>query len=199
MRIVVVAAVTLVSLVGTALAGLPAYRNGFCVGVGMGFGNASWEWSDSSSFGTRPDEWAGTLNVQIGGALRDDLVLGAAFQGWAKKWIVASDSGVTLGEATVQMGSLTLAVTWWPKNVGAYVRVGAGVGRAQVKLTNGILTNRPGPDTGPAFLGALGYEWRAAEAFAVGAQIETVYLAIDGDIFGNVTVLDGSIQFSWYW
>lgn len=195
MRITLAAVLVAVSLVATAAAGPPPHRGGFYVGVGMGFGNASWEWADTSRYGTAPDEWAGSLNLRLGHALRDDLVLGAEFQGWAKKWFVDSDSI----QATVQMGSIMLAATWWPGNVGPYLRAGAGVGRARAELTDGILAYETGTDTGPALLGAVGYEWRAAEAFAVGAQVEYVYLALDGDVFGDTTVLDGSIQFNWYW
>jgi hypothetical protein len=199
MRIALFAMVVSMCLVARAPAGPPAHRGGLFIGVGMGFGNASWEWADTSNYGTSPDEWAGTINIQLGGALRDDLVLGATFQGWSRKWIVESPAGVQLGEAAVQMGSITLGATWWPGNVGPYVRAGIGMGRGKIELTNGILVANSGSDTGPALLGAAGYEWRAAGAFAVGAQVEYVYLGLDGDAFQSAAVLDGSIQFSWYW
>ena len=182
-----------------AMAGPPPHRTGFFIGFGMGFGMATWEWADPERFGSAPNEWAGTANIHLGGAIREDLVLGAEFQGWAKKWRIERSTGEQLGDATVQMGSLTFAATWWPGNAGLYIRGGAGVGRAMLELDDGSVTVKPSPDSGPALLGAAGYEWRITETFALGPQVEVVYLLLDGDIFGNTTVLDGSMQFNWYW
>jgi hypothetical protein len=182
-----------------APAGPPAHRTGFFIGFGMGLGMASWQWADPSEYGSSPSESAGTGNFRLGGAVRDDLVLGAEFQGWAKKWRIETSAGDRLGDATVQMGSLTFAATWWPGNVGAYIRGGLGIGRARVELDDGNTSVTPDADTGLALLWALGYEWRVTDKFALGPQAEVVYLGVDGDIFGNATVLDGSIQFNWYW
>jgi len=198
--IVVTTAVILAVMVAApAMAGPPAHRTGFYIGLGMGLGMATWDWADPSQFGSAPSEWAGTANFHLGGALRENLVLGAEFQGWAKKWRVERSTGEQLGDVTVQMGSLTFAATWWPGNVGYYLRGGIGIGRARMELDDGNVTVKPAADTGLALLGAMGYEWRITDRFALGPQLEVVYLGVDGDIFGNATVLDGSIQFNWYW
>jgi hypothetical protein len=196
---IVVLVVLVIVLAVPVGAGPPAHRTGFFIGFGLGFGMATWDWADPEQFGSAPSEWAGTGNLHLGGALREDLVLGAEFQGWAKKWRVERSTGEQLADLTVQMGSLTFAATWWPGNVGYYLRGGIGIGRAQVELEDEDGTVKPGPDTGLALLGAMGYEWRIAEKFALGPQVEVVYLGVDGDIFGNATVFDGSIQFNWYW
>jgi len=196
---IVAAAALATALAPAAMAGPPAHRTGFFIGFGLGFGSASWHWADSSEYGSSPDERAGTANFRLGGAIREDLVLGAEFQGWAKKWRIETSTGVQLGEATVQIGSVSLAATWWPGNVGAYIRGGVGIGRAQVELDDGNITVKPSADTGLALLGAVGYEWRITDKFALGPQAEIVYLGVDGEIFGNAMIIDGSIQFNWYW
>ena len=150
------AAAMAAALSAPATAGPPAHRDGFFIGFGLGFGNARWDWADSSEHGASPNERAGTANFRLGGAIREDLVLGAEFQGWAKKWRIETSTGERLGDATVQMGSLTLAATWWPGNVGAYIRGGVGVGRAWLELDDGTITVKPDADTGLALLGALG-------------------------------------------
>jgi len=196
---IVVAMAVMAALAAPVMAGAPAHRTGFFIGFGLGFGNAVWDWADPSVYGSSPDERAGTGSFRLGGALREDLVLGVEFQGWAKKWRVETSTGDQLGDVTVQMGSVSIAATWWPGNVGGYIRGGVGIGRAGVELDDGNVSVKPDADIGPALLGAVGYEWRVAGKFALGPQVEVVYLGVDGDIFGNAMVLDASIQFNWYW
>ncbi|MCH7548950.1 MAG: autotransporter domain-containing protein [Candidatus Krumholzibacteriota bacterium] len=101
------------------------------------------------------------------------------------------------------MGTLTLGATYFPGNIGLYVRggVGAAIGRSDVDEITATLLQVPGETTefGPALLAAVGYEWRVTDRFAVGPQVEITYAAIDGDLIGEPLVVDGSIQFNWYW
>jgi len=172
-------------------------RSGFFVGFGLGSGNAAWDWTDSAT-GGNPSENSGILNFRIGAAVRDNLILGLEGTSWAKRWEVQSSSGTGLGEFTVTFVLTTFGVTFFPGNNGFYVKGGVGVAAAVSEIkSDGNTTNTT--DRGYGLLGALGYEWRLTQKFALAPQVEVAYLGIDGDIFQDVAIVNGSVQMNWYW
>lgn len=63
----------------------------------------------------------------------------------------------------------------------------------------GVPVNVSKTDNGWAFLAAGGYEWRLTTKFAMGPQVEFVYLGLGGELIDKATIVNGSLQFNWYW
>jgi opacity protein-like surface antigen len=200
--VMITTALCICASASAAWAGKPHERQGFFVGFGFGAGAATWEWTDPD-FGNNPGEVSGTLNLRLGGALRDNLVLGVEFQGWAKRWSLLTSGGVEIGETVITLGSVTFASTWFPGNMGVYLRGGIGVSWARWEIKQTLFTAVPGTleatDTGIGILGATGYEWRVTDKFTIGPQVEISWYAIDGDFIKDPFIIDVSIQFNWYW
>jgi opacity protein-like surface antigen len=189
-------------MTAAAWAQKPQNRSGFFVGVGFGAGAATWEWANPD-FGDSPSEGNGTLNLRLGGAVSDNFVLGAEFQGWAKRWSLLTTGGTDVGETTITLGSISLAATWFPGNIGVYLRGGVGVSWARWEIKQALFTQLSATleatDTGIGFLGATGYEWRVTEKFAIGPQVEIAWYAIQGDFIKEPFIVEVSIQSNWYW
>jgi hypothetical protein len=53
-------------------------------------------------------------------------------------------------------------------------------------------------DNGFGLLGAFGYEWRLTPKFAMGPEVEFVYLNVGGE-FGAANYVSGTWMLNWYW
>ncbi|MDH3197212.1 MAG: autotransporter outer membrane beta-barrel domain-containing protein [Candidatus Krumholzibacteria bacterium] len=197
-------AATLATLVltGAAHAGKPHDRTGFFIGFGFGGGSASWDWKDPD-WGS-PDEWSGIGNFRIGGAVKPNLVLHLESSAWVKQWdVVDGSSGGKIGEADLTLSAVTFAATFFPGNMGFYLRGGLGFATANATFSlgsaGGLSVKAESTDTGLGLVAATGYEWRLTDKFAMGPQVELVFLGIDGDLIDNALFVDGSLQFNWYW
>lgn len=189
-------------LLGATSAGAtkPHDRGGFFIGFGLGVGAAGWDWANDLD--DEPGEGSGVAQFRLGGALRDNLVLGFELSSWVKKWELQSGS-LDVGDVTANFSAATFAATWFPGNVGFFVKGGVGAATAKGEVDIDI----PGleflsfdeVDEGLALLAATGYEWRLTDKFALGPQVEVVFLAIDGDVVKDVVFIDGAMQFNWYW
>jgi hypothetical protein len=182
-------------IAGTALAE-PHTRNGLC--LGLGFGLQSVSWSDAN--GDRNVEGSGTGNARAGYAIRPDLVLGLEFWGWAKEYEIGID---TLSVPVhIRLTATTVGVTYFPGNTGFYMRLGAGIayGRAEVSAPPSVDVAAAGveTDTGIAVALAPGYEWRLTPKFALGGQMDLVYLGLSGAL-ENAFGYGVNAQFNWYW
>jgi hypothetical protein len=191
-------AFSLMAIASTASATRPHVRNGFYIGFGLGAGHATWDWAvpDTDS----PSEGSGVGNFRIGGAVRDDVTIGLESSAWVKDYDLEV-GGATVGNARASFSAVTFAATWFPGNRGAYLRGGVGfaTARGEVHFDELAFVGLEATDKGAAILAAGGYEWRLSDKFAVGPQVEFVYLGIDGDVVHNVSIIDGSAQFTWYW
>lgn len=175
-------------------------RNGFFVGFGLGAGNATWDWTFESD--DSPSEGSGTVHLRVGGAPRSDLLLGLEVAVWARNYDVVA-AGVNVADVKVTFSATTFAATWFPGDLGWFLRGGVGFASARGEVD----VNIPVPDSfsieqseeGVAVLGATGYEWRLTRKFAVGPEVEVFYLGVDGDVVKDVVVVDGSMEFTWYW
>ena len=180
----------------------PQYRDGFFLGFGFGAGVARWDWTDPD-LGDGPREGSGTFNARAGYAVRDDLILGVDSVVWRKRWKVFTKSGVELGSATVSLGTIALAATYFPGNMGLYIRGGVGLGleRSSVTDSTAALLQIPEGTTcaGLGLLGATGYEWRVTDKFAIGPQVGIAYLPIESELIKDAVIGDVSVQFNWYW
>ncbi len=189
---VVLAVGAALALQATAVfAGNPHERNGFYIGFGLGLGSANWT-EGSALDGSSEDSGGGAVNFRIGGAIRRDVLIGLESSTWAR-----SENGATLGFQAV-----TAAVTYFPGNVGAYLRGGFGFGSSNFEVDTqvfGLPVNVSETDSGWALLAAGGYEWRLSNKFALGPEIEFVYFGLRGELIDTVGIINGTLQFNWYW
>lgn len=177
----------------------PANRNGVFLGFGLGVGNATWNWG--LDLDNSPNEVSGTLHLRAGTALRRDLVVGLEFAAWVKDYDLEAE-GAVVGDARASFSATTLAATWFPGNLGWYLRGGLGLALAHGKADFGL----PGfgvridnEERGIALLGATGFELRLTRRFAVGPEVELFYLGMSGDGVDDIVVVDGAMEFTWYW
>lgn len=192
-------ALLILSLAVTAEAGRPHKRTGLALGFGLGGGTAAWDWSQPV-FGNA-NEGSGTGNVRIGGAIRQDLVLGLEASAWAKNYDILV-AGQSVGTAKVTFSTTTFAGTWYPGGGGYFVRGGVGLAAAKLEVTFpvGPFDSAQHTDSGVGLLAATGYEWRLTDKFAMGPQVELAFLGIHGgELVGNVLIVDGGLEFNWYW
>jgi hypothetical protein len=188
---ILVAAAGLVLQSSPARAGKPPNRSGFYIGFGLGFGSANWtEGSDLD--GSSEDSGGGAVNFRLGGAIRQNVIMGMELSTWARN----EDN------ATLTFQAATAAVTYFPGNVGAYLRGGFGFGSSSFEVdvdVEGSRVNISKTDSGWVILGAGGYEWRLSNKFAMGPQIEVVYLGLAGELIDTASLINGTLQFNWYW
>jgi hypothetical protein len=178
--------------VSPAVAGKYAHsRDGFFIGFGLGLGNAG-----ANLNGLDPDrENSGTGNFRLGWAIANNTTLGLESSSWMKTYGNIDGAGTDLkltGTVT------TFALTYFPQNIGFYLRGGLGVATGTAKLENGVLSISD-TETGLGLLGALGYEWRLTQKFALGPQFQYAYLNIGGDGTESVDFVSATLQMTWYW
>ena len=167
---------------GSAGAQNPPERNGFFLGFNLGGGSAGVS-GDSDRLG-------GTdLNLRLGGAIKDDLLLGLEISSW-----IRDESGTT-----VFFDAYTAALTFFPGNKGFFLRGGVGIGSTsfETDLGGGVTASKD--ESGFGAMAAAGYEWRLTKKFALGPQIEFVYLNIGGDLVDTANFVDATLGFNWYW
>ncbi|MFQ5511143.1 MAG: outer membrane beta-barrel protein [Candidatus Krumholzibacteriia bacterium] len=174
-----------------ALAGSHAHsRNGFLLGLGLGWGNAGAEVQ-----GLNPDRAnSGSGNFRLGWALNDRVTIGLENTAWIKDFEIAGTTADLRMTGTVT----AFAVTVFPHNMGFYLRGGIGVATGAAKITSGNFTF-DGTETGFGALASFGYEWRLAAKFALGPQFQYAYLNIDGDGTNSVDFVSLTGQATWYW
>ncbi|HET6347755.1 MAG TPA: outer membrane beta-barrel protein [Candidatus Krumholzibacteria bacterium] len=170
------------SMAGSARAQNPPERNGFFLGFNVGGGSAK--------ISSDPNREGGSdFNLRLGGAIKDDLLIGLEISSWLK-----DQSGTT-----VFFDAYTAALTYYPGNQGFFVRGGVGVGSVTVQsdLGGGVSVSKN--ENGFGAMAAAGYEWRLTKKFALGPQAEYVYLNIGGDLVDTANFFDATLGFNWYW
>jgi len=155
-------------------------RGGFFIGFGVGGGAAT------------PDtdidyEGGATANLRGGWALKDDLTLGLESSLWWKE-----EGGVT-----VTFSATTAGVTYYPGNVGFFVKAGAGLGSIELSASSGG-TTVTATETGFALLTGVGYEHRMTTKFALGVEGNYSYLNVVDELSGT-NFLGAALIFNWYW
>jgi hypothetical protein len=172
------------------LAERPHQRNGFFIGFGVGGGSAQWEDGADRAGG-------GVGKFRIGYAVAPNWTVGLESSGWLKR----EDAGI-VGELTLLYNVSTFGVTYFPGNRGAFLK--GGIGFATASFEDIGYVQGPGSgkfeigQSGYGFLGAIGYEWRLTEKFAIGPEVEIVYLSV-GDPFKDANYLSAAFMMDWYW
>jgi hypothetical protein len=188
---ILVAAVGVLVISTPVLGGKPHDRSGFFIGFGLGFGGANFT-TGSALDGSSDDSGGGAGNFRLGGALNQKVLLGIESSAW-----VRSEDNETLSFSAV-----TAALTVYPGNIGAYIRGGFGFGSSTYEVkgeVSGVPVDVSKTDSGWTFLGAGGYEWRLTDKFALGPQLEVVYLGLGGDLIDSASLVNVTLQFDWYW
>lgn len=189
MRRTTLAAIAILSLLvsGVAWAGdNPHHHGGFFIGFNLGAGTAD---VTVPSEGDADREWGAAADFRLGGAVTENLLLGLESSGWAKE-----EDGSTLSLSTLAFG-----VTYYPGETGFFLRGGIGFASSsyEFELSNGFTQSKT--ETGFGLQGAMGYEWRLTQKFAMGPQVEYVYLNIGGDLVDTANFFDATLGFNWYW
>ena len=186
-RLIVTLVAALSCTAGVAWAGQhPHDHTGFFIGFNLGAGSAD---ISIPNFVDTDREWGGAGNFRIGGAIKNNLLLGAESSAWVK-----DENGTT-----VSLSSLAFAVTYYPGELGFFLRGGAGFATSsvEVEIANGYTQSKS--ETGFGLQAAMGYEWRLTKKFAMGPQVEFVYLNIGGDLVDTANFFDATLGFNWYW
>jgi hypothetical protein len=185
-RVLAAGIVAVMACSGVAFAGShPQDHHGFFIGFNLGAGTAQIK-NDS---GSSEHEWGGAGNLRLGGAVKNNLLLGAEFTGWTK-----DQDG-----STVSLSSVLFAVTYYPTTEGFFLRGGMGFGSSDfsIDLGNGVTQSKS--ETGFALALATGYEWRLTQKFALGPQVEFNWMDIGGDLVDTANFFDATLGFNWYW
>ncbi len=185
-------AMTGVMLVSTpAFGGKPHDRSGFFIGFGLGFGGANYT-TGSALDGSTDDSGGGVGNFRLGGAVTPKVLLGLETSAWVR----------SENDATLTFSAVTAALTWYPGDIGVYLRGGFGFGGSTYEVKGdlfGLPVDVSKTDSGWTFLAAGGYEWRLTDKFALGPQLEVVYLGLGGELIDTASLLNVTLQFDWYW
>lgn len=177
------AACAVVLAASTANAGThPADRNGFMIGFGLGGGSAQLQGGDR--------EGSATGAFRVGYAVRPDLVLSYEGVAWAKRF------DETLGDVTWTFSTNAAALTYYPPNVGLFLRGGLGLGTARVEVKTGGITLSD-DENGLGFLLAAGWEFRLTRKFALAPQFGYAYQTLD--TLDSSNFFDFGLGFNWYW
>jgi hypothetical protein len=183
-RCVIVALTVVLSAAPVARAGShPPDRNGFMIGFGLGGASLGLE-------GAEEREGSVTANFRIGYAVRPDLVIHYEGSAWAKMF------ETPVGDATWSFSTNTVALTWFPSNMGLFLRGGAGLASARLDVETGGVTISD-DEGGFGMLLAGGYEFRLTKKFGLALQAEYTYQSLD--TLESANMFGGGLGFNWYW
>ena len=90
-------------------------------------------------------------------------------------------------------------MTYFPQNVGVYIRGGIGVAAASVEVQPSGGPTVSDTEYGFGMIGAAGYEWRLTRKFALGPQLQWAYLNIDDQVTESIDFFSATLQANWYW
>ena len=168
----------------TSLAGShPQKHHNFFIGFNAGVGVADVTFAEGQSEGNS----GGAANVRIGGAIRNNVLLGAELTGWVRK-----ENGHPIG-----MANALFALTYFPSD-GFYIRAGMGLGDTHFMDKSGAIPESK-DEFGVAYAAAIGYEWRLTGKLAVGPQVEYNWLSVHGELIDKASYLNTTLGFNWYW
>lgn len=190
-----VAALTTAALAITVtLVGAPAAdanehaRGGFFIGFGLGFGADQEEYTNGSD-----DGGGGSGNFRLGGAVSPSWALGLESTGFVRQ---TEEGGADL---TRQLNIAAFAATWFPEAGGLYVRAGLGIAVARAELDVPNFANLEAEEGGLGLLGAVGYEWRLSQKFALGPQFQYAHATFDNEYLESIGFWSLTGQLNWWW
>ena len=186
------------TLILAALAALPAQaqqyprdRQGLFMGLNAGIGAAGYT-ADLGKQTVTDDPYTGASGaVRFGYAFNNKLALSFEALGYGTPDGGPDDDGWGMGAGIV-------AVTWWPKGGGFFVRGGVGGAGGDVLRRDGVLQDIPDK---PAALFGVGYEWQLSKHFALGLAADAVGVDL-GEAAGldeqTASMGNFTLQTNWY-
>ncbi len=187
--ILVLTLMSAVCMVAPVSAGEPHNRTGFFIGFGAGAGTAGWENGSDRSGG-----YVG--NFRIGYAVAPEVTIGLESSSWMKR------ESVETIDLTLLYNVSTFGATYYPRNTGVFLKGGIGFASASfesvISIPNIGTAKGEIDDSGFGLIGAVGYEWRLTPKFALGPEVEFVYLNVGGE-FGAANYVSGTLMLNWYW
>jgi hypothetical protein len=144
----------------------PQTREGFWIGLGLGYGSASLS-SSGTSFADSAKGGSATGYFKLGGTLNPNVLLGAEFNGWAK----------SVSDLTEDAGNASVALYLYPAAKSGFF-VKGGVGWAVFRLSE---SGRSTQTSGVGLLGGLGYDIRIGRMLSL-TPTGNVYWGSDGDL-----------------
>jgi hypothetical protein len=167
----------------------PVLRRSWYIGAGGGWGNAHAELTVVGKI----DRQNGLIGFfRFGRAIKDQFALGIESSIWEK---VVQD-----GNIEWNLASIAVAATYFVKSPGIFARAGVGLGYSSFKRDQSSGGNEVQQDrAGLEILGAAGYEYRLLPNLALGAQVDYMYVDIDGNITTAADLFALSAQAIWYW
>lgn len=176
--------------VGSAVADThPHSRTGFFIGFGLGWGNAGANLAGNID---TERENSGSANFRLGWSVSESVTLGLENSSWVKSYQLDPSTDMKLTTTAT-----TFAVTVFPQNVGVYLRGGIGVAAASVEVKSVVTVSDT--EYGLGLLGAVGYEWRLTQKFALGPQLQWAYLDINDELTDSIDFFSATAQATWYW
>lgn len=138
-------------------------RDGFFVGLGAGFGSAKVTCDDCDLNADRETSFTG--HVRLGKTITSRFAVGAELNAWLKK----DDFDVS-----THLFDVTAAVYVYPNDEGLFVKAGAGLSRAEVKL-GGDLGDASVSGTGLGLMAGIGYDVGIGRTTAVTPMVTYWY------------------------
>jgi hypothetical protein len=185
----IVIACTLAAVSPAAAGDHPQSRTGFFVGLGLGWGNMG---ADLGSVEVdRQSSVSG--NFRFGWSVADNLALGLEATSWSKNYAITTNQDLNL-----TAGVTAFALTYFPGNMGLFIRGGLGFSSARTEFKSGS-NSVDHTENGLGFLGAVGYEWRLTQKFALGPQVQWAYLSIEDQALKSLDFMSLTAQATWYW
>ncbi len=151
-----------------AWAGHPQERQGFWIGLGIGYGSANVGCDDCDD-GDREGAFAGSF--KLGGTLNERILLGVESNSWLKEQ----------DDVTLTLGSLTGTVSFYPQAPsGFFLKGGVGFSYVDWGFSEGSLSISANK-TGWGVLAGLGYDLRVGRKISITPQVN-YYYGKPGDI-----------------
>ena len=151
-------------------------KQGLFVGIGLGWGSL-----DITCEGCEMDRESGfSGNFRIGGAVSDQVLIGAESEGWYK----------SIEGASISFGTLTASAYFYPASKGLYLR--GGIGLAVLSASDGGFSDS---DTGLGFSFGAGYDIPVASKTALTPYANWMFGSFDG---GGVNAIQLGLAVSFY-
>lgn len=186
-------------------------RDGWVAGIAFGYGVSKIKSGESLNDLESGWNQGATPRLGIGHMIGHRFMIGYEQCQWME------EQG--LGEAAVR-GSLQtfgLELNWFPGNPegaagGLYLRGGAGLANARLALTphavgsegsggssgDEVTHEKHMDEGGTSYMLGVGYEFRVAKPFAIGADLTGNYQVINKEFFGTNWFVPITVQLNWY-
>lgn len=206
-----------VSFATPAQALKPHVRDSWLVGVSYGYSEGSITFGDGSA-PERALEGGATPQIRVGKMLGSKFALGLDYNGWMLEGAALEQDPDSdyIESIRSSLQNVSLTGTWYPGGGGDsaldgfYVRGGVGYGWAGLAFVD---IDKIPPDhvpldqehgdrtdeSGVAWSGQLGYEFRITRSFAAGLGVGVHYLSIGKEIYDSAYYVPFTLTGLWYW